>query len=42
MLKKSENSDVTSISKFEIMEAFQGHEDLVQFFVDRIWSEERV
>ena len=24
------------------MEAFQGHADLVQFFVDRIWSEERV
>ena len=24
------------------MEAFQGHQDLVQFFVDRIWSEERV
>ena len=42
MLKKGTTQIGNSISKFEIMETFQGHADLVQFFVDRIWSEERV
>lgn len=31
-----------SVSKFELLEAFQGHTDLVEFFVNRIWSEQRV
>ena len=31
-----------SVSKFELLEAFQGHTDLVEFFVNRIWSDERV
>ena len=31
-----------SVSKFELLEAFQGHTDLVEFFVNRIWSAERV
>ena len=42
MLKRGTTQIGNSISKFEIMEAFQGHPDLVQFFVDRIWSDERV
>ena len=42
MLKKGATQIGNSISKFEIMEAFQVDADLVQFFVDRIWSEERV
>ena len=40
--KGNQATIANSVSKFELLEAFQGHTDLVEFFVNRIWSEERV